>query len=98
MDRDDPAARQPARRLTTTPDWHERVAGHNGSAGERVFESEVPADPPARTAGGSAGPALSRIHEFVDLVATAARSPRHRDRMLRAAGAPITGASLTVLQ
>lgn len=49
-------------------------------------------------AGRRADPDLLRIHDFVDLVGTAARSPRQRERMLRAAGAPITGASLTILQ
>lgn len=40
---------------------------------------------------------LRRIKEFVDLVADAARSPRQRERILRAAGASLTPASLGVL-
>lgn len=43
-------------------------------------------------------PDLARIHEFVDLIGAAARSPRQRRRILQASGAPVAPASLTVLQ
>lgn len=42
-------------------------------------------------------PDLLRIYEFADLVAASARSVRQRERLVRAAGVPITGASLSAL-
>jgi DNA-binding MarR family transcriptional regulator len=41
---------------------------------------------------------VRRIHEFVELVAAAARSPRQRERILRAAGAPLAESALTALR
>jgi DNA-binding MarR family transcriptional regulator len=43
-------------------------------------------------------PDVARIHEFVDLIGAAARSPRRRRRILRASGVAIAPASLSVLQ
>jgi len=42
-------------------------------------------------------PDLLRIHAFADLVAASARSHRQRERLVRAAGVPITGAHLSAL-
>ena len=42
-------------------------------------------------------PNLLRIYEFADLVAASARSNRQRERLVRAAGVPITGANLSAL-
>jgi DNA-binding MarR family transcriptional regulator len=41
---------------------------------------------------------LLRIYEFTDLVAASARSTWQRERMVRAAGIPITAASLAALR
>ncbi len=41
---------------------------------------------------------LVRIAEFADLVGTSARSVRQRERVLRAAGVPVTDAGLTILR
>lgn len=41
---------------------------------------------------------VRRIHEFVELVAAAARSPWQRERILRAAGAPLAESALTALR
>ncbi|MHB8451436.1 MAG: MarR family winged helix-turn-helix transcriptional regulator [Mycobacteriales bacterium] len=40
---------------------------------------------------------LEPIQEFVELIVAAARSPRQRDRLARAAGVPVTGAGIAVL-
>ena len=55
-----------------------------------------------RRAGGGRSarprdPDLLRIYEFADLVAASARSGRQRERLVRAAGVPITGANLSTL-
>ncbi len=42
-------------------------------------------------------PQLHAIHEFAELVAASARSSAQRERLLRAARVPLTGASLNVL-
>ncbi len=42
-------------------------------------------------------PDLLRIYAFADLVAASARSSRQRERLVRAAGVPITGAHLSAL-
>jgi len=42
-------------------------------------------------------PDLLRIYAFADLVASSARSHRQRERLVRAAGVPITGAHLSAL-
>jgi DNA-binding MarR family transcriptional regulator len=41
---------------------------------------------------------LRRIRDFVELVSEAARSSRQRERLLRAAGIPLTGAGLLALR
>jgi DNA-binding MarR family transcriptional regulator len=43
-------------------------------------------------------PDLLRIQEFADLVAASARSARQHERVVRAAGVPVTGASLEALR
>jgi DNA-binding MarR family transcriptional regulator len=43
-------------------------------------------------------PDLLRIQEFADLVAASARSARQHERVARAAGVPVTGASLEALR
>jgi DNA-binding MarR family transcriptional regulator len=43
-------------------------------------------------------PDLQRIQDFADLVAASARSARQRERLVRAAGVPVTGASLDALR
>jgi DNA-binding MarR family transcriptional regulator len=43
-------------------------------------------------------PDLQRIQDFADLVAASARSVRQRERVVRAAGVPVTGASLEALR
>jgi DNA-binding MarR family transcriptional regulator len=43
-------------------------------------------------------PDLLAIHDFTTLVAANARSSRQRDRVLRAAGVPLTAAGLSVLR
>jgi DNA-binding MarR family transcriptional regulator len=43
-------------------------------------------------------PDLQRIQDFADLVAASARSARQRERVVRAAGVPVTGASLDALR
>ena len=45
-----------------------------------------------------ADPDLLRIQEFADLVAASARSARQHERVVRAAGVPVTGASLEALR
>jgi DNA-binding MarR family transcriptional regulator len=44
------------------------------------------------------GAGVLAIHEFASLVAINARSSRQRDRVLRAAGVPLTGANLDALR
>lgn len=51
-----------------------------------------------RTADDPGRDDLRRIRDFVELVSDAARSSRHRERMLRAAGTPLTGAGLLALR
>jgi DNA-binding MarR family transcriptional regulator len=51
-----------------------------------------------RTADDPGRDDLRRIRDFIELVGDAARSPRHRERMLRAAGTPLTGAGLLALR
>jgi DNA-binding MarR family transcriptional regulator len=46
---------------------------------------------------GPRDPDLLRIYAFADLVAASARSQRQRERLVRAAGVPITGAHLAAL-
>lgn len=41
---------------------------------------------------------LAAIHDFATLIATNARSARQRDRVLRAAGVPLTPAGLAVMR
>jgi DNA-binding MarR family transcriptional regulator len=41
---------------------------------------------------------LLRIHEFTELIAASARSARQRERVLRAAGLPLTDANLAALR
>ena len=45
-----------------------------------------------------ADPDLLKIQEFADLVAASARSARQHERVVRAAGVPVTGASLEALR
>jgi len=47
--------------------------------------------------GPTRDPDLLRIYAFADLVAASARSGRQRERLVRAAGVPITGAHLSAL-
>jgi DNA-binding MarR family transcriptional regulator len=60
--------------------------------------------PAARRRGGRAAPAsrpdgaAGAAVEFVELIAASARSPRQRERLARAAGAPVTPAGLTLLR
>jgi DNA-binding MarR family transcriptional regulator len=51
-----------------------------------------------RTADDPGRDDLRRIRDFVELISDAARSSRHRERMLRAAGTPLTGAGLLALR
>jgi DNA-binding MarR family transcriptional regulator len=51
-----------------------------------------------RTADDLGRDDLRRIRDFVELIGDAARSSRHRERMLRAAGTPLTGAGLLALR
>lgn len=51
-----------------------------------------------RTADDPGRDDLRRIRDFVELVSDGARSSRHRERLLRAAGAPLTGAGLLALR
>ncbi|WP_054564249.1 MarR family winged helix-turn-helix transcriptional regulator [Frankia sp. R43] len=105
MDRDDPAARGGAGGLTGGLGGDR---GKDSDSVDRVDASREPGQGPEPDQGQDQdrGPEpdreldhdLARIHEFVELVGLAARSPRQRERMLRAAGAPITGASLTLLR
>ncbi|HZP30915.1 MAG TPA: MarR family transcriptional regulator [Acidimicrobiia bacterium] len=43
-------------------------------------------------------PAVRALSELADLIAASARSPRQRDRIVRAARAPLTGAGLVALR
>lgn len=45
-----------------------------------------------------AAPDVLAVHEFADLVATSARSARQRERVVRAARVPLTGAELLALR
>ena len=45
-----------------------------------------------------ADPDLLKIQDFADLVAASARSARQHERVVRAAGVPVTGASLEALR
>jgi DNA-binding MarR family transcriptional regulator len=55
----------------------------------------------ARLAGGDVArddPAVGALSELADLIAASARSPRQRERVLRAARVPLTGAGLVALR
>jgi DNA-binding MarR family transcriptional regulator len=43
-------------------------------------------------------PAVLAVHELADLIAASARSPRQRERVVRAARVPLTGAELVALR
>jgi DNA-binding MarR family transcriptional regulator len=43
-------------------------------------------------------PAVLAVHELADLIAASARSPRQRERVVRAARVPLTGAGLVALR
>lgn len=51
-----------------------------------------------RTADDPGRDDLRRIRDFVEFISDAARSSRHRDRLLQAAGTPLTGAGLLALR
>lgn len=51
-----------------------------------------------RTADDPGRDDLRRIRDFVELVSEAARSSRQRERLLRAAGTPLTGAGLLAMR
>jgi DNA-binding MarR family transcriptional regulator len=51
-----------------------------------------------RTADDPGRDDLRRIRDFVELVSEAARSSRHRERLLRATGTPLTGAGLLAMR
>lgn len=51
-----------------------------------------------RTADDPGRDDLRRIRDFVELVGDVARSSRQRERLLRAAGTPVTGAGLLALR
>ncbi|EFC81898.1 MarR family winged helix-turn-helix transcriptional regulator [Parafrankia sp. EUN1f] len=99
MDRDDPAARGGAGGLTGGL-GSDRGDDSDGvscvDASQKPDQGLEPDQGPVADQGPDQD--LARIHEFIELVGLAARSPRQRERMLRAAGAPITGASLTLLR